>query len=485
MKFSTGGKKENPGFRILLTLTVLITGVYLFCLLNGVTALKYDAAGYWRLGKSFWSDGKFSFLNYPENIRGYTWPLVVGLCRRLGMLCGNKFAFLWLLNSVLAVMDLSVFFPALFDLRLGTKRWIAGSAAGTGLFLLFWSDLIRYPLSDLFTFSLYLSGLLAIKKSIPCIMAEKKRIRVWKIGLMYLGIGAILYTVYNARTVYLLPIAAALVFGCAALIVMHRKISLKRTALLAVSMLLGMYIVSVPQQIINENYYENPSPLVITGKSADGLFVRQLEWGLSMSRYETYIGDKAYYPKGGVRFINEAGDEIAQNNDVTSIKDYIKLLFRQPLDLMGIYFEHLISGMTLFYRKVYTEDIRISRKTFLLNMAVFVAAYLCILSLWEKRKQKGAQLAVNGACLGLILFPALIAVPGALETRFFLPVYVSVYVLLTMFADYRAVCEYLKKHWMSAGISVLFLILCWLMTASNIMSGIEFGSLTFHMFRLT
>ena len=145
---------------VIFLLTII---VFAFCIINNVTVYRYDAYNYWNLGKTFWTEGNFSLLSFPQSIRGYAWPLILGICYKIGLLFHHEYAVFWLFSSFVTVIRITVVFPKLFNLELGTIRWICGSILCVSLILFFWKDLILFPLSDFFAFALYMLILLLAK----------------------------------------------------------------------------------------------------------------------------------------------------------------------------------------------------------------------------------------------------------------------------------------------------------------------------------
>ena len=284
----------------------------------------------------------------------------------------------------------------------------------------------------------------------------------------------------------MIPILLLTVFCLILTIFSFKEFNKRKLIIYTISLIIGMTVFAAPQSIINKENYNNSTPMVYTGENPTSLYINQLTWGIYMTRYETYVGDEENYPDVGVPFINETGVEIVNSYRIDGIVDYIKCFFQYPMEMLGIYFEHFISGITLFYNNVYIPDIHVQKWIFISNILIFLVAYLGILAWWDKFKVKKVCIAEikNVVLFVLIFLPALISMPGAIETRFFLPIYVYTYIFITMFLDYKALYKYLKRDWLYAIISISILLLCWFMTASHILSGIQHGEMTISSFRL-
>lgn len=142
----------------------------------------------------------------------------------------------------------------------------------------------------------------------------------------------------------------------------------------------GAFISSVPQIIINLNHYGTFLPIIFTEQSdSSNLFIAQLVWGIKYPRYEIFIGDLSVSPVG-VFFMDRVGDTLAKTQSIQSVKDYIVWIFAHLIDAVGVYTEHLISGITIFWREVYITDLKVDSAAFLINCLIYLLALLGLIS---------------------------------------------------------------------------------------------------------
>lgn len=426
----------------------------------------YDASGYWNLGYSFWdADGDFSFLNYPVNIRGYVLPFILGLCMKSSVcLFGDAYIIFRIFYCIIGIVMSTIVVPKLFHVEIGTKRWMTGSTINIIIFMFFWKDFIICPLSDLIALFMYCVVLLLLER----LLVQK---RVVAIILYSICTGALMYCAYNIRTVYLVPIILLIVF-CVGKIVLRRE--WKRIFIL-VFMFIGAFLVSIPQISINKKNYNKETPMVITAGygNQENLFVGQLQWGISFPRYETYVGNVTEYPAAGVKWVNSLGEKISTDEEMTSISDYVKFVLKNPLEMAGIYFEHLVSGMTLFYNEAYIKDISINMFVFLANFLLWFIGLIGVLSN-TVRISKSTVVLWCGAC-----FPALLALPGAVEPRFFLPVYLALYGYITFVLNVKDLCAYVKANMIKVFSLFVMILVAYLYIANNLLSQLQYAVLDF------
>lgn len=433
------------------------------------TEFYYDALRYWQLADSFWNDEMFSLRNYPIHIRGTILPLFLSLLRYVGeTIAQNEYIGFRVGYTGVLVLLVSVLYPYALGVNIGSKRWAIGSVFSLGLFLFFWKDTVLCPLSDMIALALYMSVLCTF------MILEKNRVGD-KIYSLICGLftGILVYWTYNVRTVYMIPLGVILVLFCTRALIKKNVNRILSSFLAFIGIILG----SVPEMIANFYRYGIASPLVNTAiDGKDNLFVAQLAWGLSYSRYETFIGNVEQYPTASVLFSNQVGKQIAEQYPMDSIKEYMLCVFSNFLETIGIYFEHFVSGITLFWNELYITNIQVNTTVFLTNCILFLLAGLAFLLTRFNRNTKDY---LKFCEVGLIVFPALIALPGAVEARFFLSIYVLVYTYITMVIDYRELIILIRKHWI---LSFVFVVLClgiWLTIANNILCEIELVNLDY------
>lgn len=283
----------------------------------------------------------------------------------------------------------------------------------------------------------------------------------------------ILYAAYNTRTIYLIP---AIILVCAMLFPMlwHREYSIFLRTVIGLA--IGIIIIAWPQMFLNKNYFGTISPAVQTAiGSQDNLFIAQLEWGIRYPRYETFIGDQTVFSQPSVYFESKAGEVAYTGEHIASILDYIKWFFCHFLQACGIYWEHFISGITLFYTQLYLTNIKVNTIAFLLNCGIYMVALIGLIEKGLAFKMGEWKRLVP--CF-LMLIPVILILPGAVETRFFLPLYLLIYVFVAMKMNYREAWHYCKVHKISMCLILTSLFFTWCMAANNLLSDITIGTLT-------
>lgn len=465
---------KNIILYLFLVTIILFSG----CMLMNKTIFWFDAGNYWALGGEYWKEGKFSLYNYPESIRGYFFPLILGICRSLGKLCfHNEYILFRFFQSSLCVVCCGIILPCIFDIQLGTKRWNAGTLFCVLLFGIFWKDLILTPLSDMSGVFWYLLSILWVKKLLKYVEAEKKT--AWKTLLISLLLGGSMYGAYNIRTVYLIPCIILTIVCLIRLLLITRSKSL--LCFLA-GMFAGTILMAFPQMLINNNVHNEFTPKVITQTdNKDNLFVAQLQWGISRTRYETYMGKTENYPSPSVNFINETGQNLSANENIQSIKEYISFVFTHPIEMSGIYLEHLISGITVLYNDIYITDLGVNTSYFILNILVYILALIGSWSCYANndiKKGIGKNKKIIVIFL-LVILPSFFALPGALEPRFFIAIYLCVYMFICFKLNYKELWRFVKSNYVKVIVAVIIIILVWNMCSVQLLNELEYGSLDF------
>ncbi|MDO4323072.1 MAG: hypothetical protein Q4C61_11140 [Lachnospiraceae bacterium] len=444
--------------------------LFVFVLIMWVdnTSFPYDSGQYWKLGKSFFDeDGHFSLLSYPQHIRGYFFPLLIGLCRQIGAgLFGNRYVVYRFVISLVTVLMITVILPGILEVKTGTRRWMAGSAAGVAVFLLFWKDMLIYPLSDVPALAMYLSVILILKKIFRTPKKGKKNFLLC--GALSVLAGALAYGAYNTRSVYMIPLFITMLIWV--IFVVAGKQTKKLLCILGI--VLGTAVFAYPQTVINQNTFGVSSPML-----QNNLFVYQLKWGVRMPRFETYIGDKAQYPKAKAEFVSELGENLLKENEIESIGDFVKCMLTHPFEACAIYFEHCVSGITMFYNDVYVNDIRVGKKLFGLNCLLYLMALAGLMAFGARKKKQ--NLLQKLLTLFVIAVPAILAMPGALEVRFFLPVYLLVYCYVFMIMDYREIWRFIREHWLVTGMTLVLAALIWASAAGHLLTELQYADLDF------
>ncbi|WP_214658205.1 hypothetical protein [Pseudomonas folii] len=392
--------------------------IIFFCaqLILDARDFRGDARLYWSLSADLLQ------FDYPQTIRGYFYPLVLVPFRFLfdfsesvglfSLKIGQSVAYGYLFSIALPNLYHSVFGGTLSTLR----RIIPPI-----LVALIFPGLVSYPLSDAPAFGMLVASAVMVVKA----LASQSIMRSFSYILIA---GLLSYFSYNTRTIYIFSVIAL------ALLVLVFFIRGPLYKLIAVFIFFaGVSLGSAPQMAINYRYSKTFSPFVETDLGGGSLFVHQLAWGMIVDRYETYI------EPGAVRgtpvfYANKAGAEILRNHggfDSLSISRFLEMMIEHPLVFSGIYVRHIASGLDARDGEVYTQRPSAEKSTrslMYLFIVIFGLSQLAISFIF-----KGYNNFVRKFLFGIVLLlPSVAIIPGAIETRFFFPVYCLAYCAISL-----------------------------------------------------
>lgn len=314
-----------------------VIAVAIFLILHKIHNVQYfpwDAKGYWALSNPE------IFFNYPKEIRGYFFPLLLLPAHSISNLSSEYQNYPYRLLSALVysytlTIVLPEFYVRVFGGNLTTSRRVVVSLLIAVLF----PGLIIYPLSDLPAFLLLIGSISALLNAKTAMSFIAKSFFALIGGVLAAG-------AYNTRTIYLFPL---LCIFCAVPFYFFLAQSIKNRFLGVLAFATGLLLVSLPQSFINHSTHETWSPAVISQNTDKSLFALQLMWGITIQRYETTIDPTS--PSASRYFMDKAGEKIfisenLENGKVT-VANYISLVARHPLDFLGIYGRHLVNGLDL------------------------------------------------------------------------------------------------------------------------------------------
>lgn len=235
--------------------------------------------------------------------------------------------------------------------------------------------------------------------------------------------------------------------------------------LIMILMAVGALIVSLPQSYINLDHYMLFTPKVLTETGyAEGLFNRQLYWGLSIQFYMTYVGPGA----GGIRWYDEAGNLLLQTENlmgINTIRDYIELIIKYPLDYLGMMGRHFLNALYLPYAGgVYIQDIWVNKTGYtLVNYSILffgISGYFVNKKCIKKTKKNSLKIKIQSMMqwcndeenikklylLGALL-PCICILPGAIESRFFITAYCLIYGYVAFGCSFKKMLQNFKEHY--------------------------------------
>lgn len=395
--------------------TFLVVQLYM-----NVQVFPFDAGNYWALSAHIWD---FSF---PQQMRGYVYPLMLSPLKLLhewrpgiGLLAFKVF------TSVFYAFSFAVVLPSFVNGVFGGRLTVLSRSAPSILIAIIFPGLICYPLSDAPSFALILGSALLV------LLGVKSQSGVKQVGL-FLAAGMLAYFAYNTRTIYLFSMVALCL-----LMVFTAKLSVAKRAVGVLAFLLGACLGAAPQMAINKGHYDTPSPFVITDSGSGSLFLSQLMWGIVVDRYETYT------PVGGpgspVFYVNSAGENVLLHNDarkVTSIEDYLRLAASRPLTFAYIYASHVASGLDVRDGEVYAQTPSNQKPLrSILSLVLVILGLTQFFRLLISSNSPAGNVEKIGWTI-VLLISCVAIIPGAVETRFFFPVFcVSLGALVSGFQE--------------------------------------------------
>lgn len=398
--------------------------ITLYGKLNNVGEFFWDAGRYWYLS-TFFKDfnGDFSLLLYTEELRGYLFPLTLFALRELlGKYLETYSLLIPLFNAVIMTTISLILLPEIVKDLFGIKlNWIRRTLL-LGIFFFIWRDYVFYPLSDIPAF------FLVLVYTVFLIKVLKARKITPELFCMVFTIGLAMSAVYFVRPVYLINVP--IVIGSFGIFLLRRIIKDKKEIILAfllgMCLLAGAILPTIPQYYINSHNFNKKTFMV-----SSGLYSDQLVWGLRMQKYETNINTDIYADKQAIFEDPQFQMIYAKNYDLytekfnqNNVKYILMHMIRYyPLDVITIYFRHFFNGLDVRYPTVYLFNVfQISLPIMLLNYT------LIFLFLFMKKPVNFLKVNLNKiVIITLFVFPVLLALPGAVEPRFFLPVHLLIY----------------------------------------------------------
>ena len=372
-------------------------------------------------------------------MRGYVYPLLLLPSHLIEILTANK------INNIIAyrvysslvyALAFAYVIPGMFEKIFKKSIGITARLGVLIITMFFWPGLFIYALSDM------VAVVFSVLSIFLLLFLLDKDDLTWKIVTLGLCFGISVYFTYNIRTVYIFTLP---VLFLAFVINISKRKPLFYFVIL-VSIISGLVLAAIPQMLINQNNYGRITPLVITDDYAGhkNLFLFQLVTGITYERYETYVGPylgTAGYPASMV-YSSNIGAAILKMTPVKGdegITEYLRLVIRYPLDFANIYFRHVISGLDNRFGMIYIKDItQMNNFTAFLNFTLWFFG-LCFIKFFYSLKSdddfKGIKNYWNfikdrGIWLFALVMPVIVIIPGALETRFFLPLHILLYALL-------------------------------------------------------
>lgn len=426
----------------------------------------YDSGEYLRLSHAFLRDGRFSFAHYPESIRGYLYPLLLFLFRNL----------LPFLNENQCVLVMNCMSMAAF-LVLGSqmaekslKRSMLPMIALALLVLAFWLDLLTYALTDFYAFFwLLLAVLLVEKVRLVDSPSGEGRGRFAAYGLLS---GMLAYAAYNARPNLSFSLAALLVY-----LLFRMSRNARGYGMFFPAFCAGAIILALPQMFINHAHLGRLSPLVPTDNyQGQSLMLFYLNNGLTMRRYETFVGDRSIRRWGEMIFENSAMARLLTTDGITSfsrLTDYFLFVIRHPFECMAVYTEHIVNLLTPIFGQIYVTDFygpKVPR--ILLHFGMYALVIMDWMQRWHEGWKPVNQMHSKGVLAPVIisLVSVLPVIAGKVETRYALAIYLFVYMDVCWYVDFKRVWRGLRKRPFTAIFGLSLALMLYFTILSNTFS---------------
>lgn len=386
-----------------------------------------DAGDYYALGKSIWSNGRFSLLNMETGFRGYIYPLYLGICDKVGGVWGYR-----CINSLLICLLFWIIVPQFNGLKFGfrCKKRIWGAVLLSFLvFSIFYYGLEIYPLTDLMAIFLCMAAVVLENKS----REEKNNIR--QIIFAFL-MGIMIYWMYNVRTIYLFAGVYLVLMFFWHLYKASKRVASKVFSIL--SMVGGIGLAGLPQGYMNYFQCGEFSIKVPTSN----LMLKQIYWGILYQRYETAYRDFEQFeqhPSYAIQFVDAVGQALINKYEIEGFstwQEVLNLIWKHPFDVGGIYIRHLVNMLFPCWPGQYVENLD-SRKLVLAFLA-YLFFFLFGIIVFNKC-MKALSIISNYFAL---LIPVFFILPGAVEARYFAPLYLVITGIMCYNTNWIKVKEY-------------------------------------------
>ncbi len=343
-----------------------------------------------------------------------------------------------------------LFFQSVFEWKI--RVW--GIYAFSALLFYFWRGYFLYPLSDF-------PALFALLMALGILAATlKKQIGLGAIVL----VGVFASAAMNIRPAYQLSFLVIMLM----MFIGFRKDGIKQLITRFTLFLVGCGFILWPQVLINQRYFGSNSPLVLaTYVDETDIYAVQLFWGLKTQKVLTNIGDN--YPYALVAYNDPLSGKIPRTGRLEkNLQNYFDIIKRIPADVAVSYFRHAFNGIDPFFPTPYVKNIFAPHTIFSsFNYLIwFVLFYYLVASNWAGLD----TLRVSGI-MGLML-PVLLAIPTVIEVRFFLPIYILAYAVVSYRFPYQEYFSLARSHrWRLVQFVVfcfVWLLLCFTLSAATI-----------------
>ncbi len=486
--------KGNLMFKDKRIVSVLhLLGIFLILFIPTFFNAQFFAIGdgeyYWSVAYPLSTPEGFNIAEFPYTFRGYFLPTFFLLIQIVSeYILVDPFLILYIFHALFTSVTIVYLLPYIFNVTLYTIQYFIATAVQAIFVVLFWTDFIINPLSDLIAVLLLILGTFFAKK-----VTENHPIIIKSCFSFFAGLS--LYLSYNTRTIYFYSAVLIILYLLFTIIkkgygdIKSKNLNIKnfitRIAAILLSTLLGVAIVAFPQSIINYNHIGDISPRITTERfselyypNSENLQEQQVFWGVSLPRYETYVGPAEHYGTPAVRFYDKTAQQIIEEEGITeenfSYTTLFDLLFDYPLDIIAIYARHIVSALTPIYSEAYINDLH-ENKTLrvVVNILLWIITTIACISRSEKNNDKGF-IKNNWFIILSLISSCFLTLAGAIEIRFFIVLHLLMYFYVTQIIDYKKILIFFRKHWLSVLVVSATVFLLWVSSVSSILSGAEY-----------
>jgi hypothetical protein len=460
---------KNKNLQILLffifTIFILISQIFF-----NDWKFYYDSLDYWNRANEFIKNNEFSLLNYNEPLRGYLYPLLLFIIKEIAKIISVSDVLLfYIFYSIFISLNITFIIPNLAEKLFNITTKVHQIIIFFIIFYLFWNGYFNYPLTDVISiFFIFISLSFFLKFNIDN-----------KVTTFYLIFsGMFLFAAAQLRPIYLILIIAIFIL---LLLLFILKKSLKgKLILTSFGLIIGFLIVATPQIYININLYRTFNPLAETSKSkitgGSNLYVYQLRGGIRVQKYETFIGTN-YFDSAHAGFLDnkiqgqQLYDELRAAKN-TNFYNIAKIIAFNIGDFVMIYSRHFFNGLDIWYNTPYVKNLFTPTRYILsfINYTLFFCVFVFIIK--NKSIIQNKQLSFG---LLLYLTPIAFVIPTIIEVRFFLPLFILVYVMFSYLDVINFLRQNLKslirEYWYKY---LIFILVCF------ILSQYTFSLLTFN-----
>lgn len=437
----------------------------------------FDCAAYSTYGNELFSSGKFDLLTLTTGFRGYVFPSILGICNHIGLGMTTPTLPFRILTSIVYAFLLSIVIPGIFSIVCKNKDKISKCQALrifslTILTLFFFYGIIIYPLTDMMAATFCLTAVWLI-----LVLFNSKKNILCNLALAFLS-GSTLYLCYNIRTIYMFSI-----YICIVIFVIKYLKKWKELSIYLLCFVIGLFFAAVPQIIINNNLMNSFSIMVPT----ENLMAKQLFWGYSYQRYETFVGTD--YSSACMVFVDKTGLEIIAREGLEqttfTMSKFFKLFFKYPFEYIGIYTRHFINMWLPVFPEQYVGSINTSRYLWVIvNYLLLFVGFIQIKVILLKTKLENAKTRVftkesfvNLLVISISILPCLFILPGAIEQRFFISIYLLIFGFIVFRLNIIEVIKEIKKHKMGYLIGFIAVFAVLLSVWTNALSSLELHSM--------